>query len=82
MAQVFTLMTEGTMVVPMNETEIPKLVGLIELAERWGVSAATLRRAVHAGKVPAYSLTPGRGSKLMLREDDVLAWLESVRINK
>lgn len=57
---------------------LPKLMTLKEAAEELGsaVTVKVLRAEVHAGSLRCVRLRPGRNAKIMLKEADLLEWLE------
>jgi excisionase family DNA binding protein len=59
----------------MTIEDPPAFVSLDEAALLLGVSSRTFRRRVADGSVPAYRVGPP-GSRVRLRVDELLAWLE------
>lgn len=59
---------------------LPKLYTLREAVAAFssgGVTEKSLRREVYAGRLHAVRTRPGHNSKILIREEDLLGWLES-----
>lgn len=58
---------------------LPRLLTLAGAAEILGpgISESSLRREVHAGRLKAVRARPGTTAKILIREDDLLDWLET-----
>ncbi|MCQ3950289.1 MAG: hypothetical protein DPW14_10785 [Planctomycetes bacterium] len=60
---------------------LPKLYTLAEAVAAFGssgVSEKSLRREVHAGRLKAARTRAGHNAKILIREEDLLAWLDGV----
>ena len=55
---------------------VPAFVSMDEAAELLQVSARTIRRRVADGSLPAYRLGDHPSSRVRLRVDELLAWVE------
>lgn len=63
----------------MSQSRLPKLYTLKEIIEAFGssgVSIKSLRREIAAGRLAAVRTRPGRTAKLLVREDEILRWLD------
>ena len=54
----------------------PTFVTMAEAADLLQVSAGTIRRRVADGSLPAYRLGDAPSSRVRLRVDELLAWVE------
>ena len=54
----------------------PAYVSMEQAAELLQVSARTIRRRVADGSLPAYRLGDAPSSRMRLRVDELLAWVE------
>jgi excisionase family DNA binding protein len=59
-------------------TGIPKCCSVSQLVERTGLSRATISRALSHGELEHYRV----GSRAVIPESAVIAWLESKRIGR
>lgn len=56
---------------------LPRLHKLKEASEILGVPQKTLRGEIRAGRLKCYRPTPSPNAPILLRESDLLAWLEN-----
>ena len=57
--------------------EAPTFVSMDEAAHLLGVSSRTIRRRVADGSLPAYRTGSAPNSRIRLRVDELLAWVQA-----
>jgi excisionase family DNA binding protein len=55
----------------------PSFISIAAAAAHLGVNHMTIRRAIDRGDLKKYQL----GRKILIRQDDFLAWLESLSVS-
>jgi len=57
------------------------LAQCVELIGTDCVSIKTLRRAIHLGRLKAFTTTPSRNAKLLVRHNELVRWLNNEGTN-
>lgn len=63
----------------VSDSSLPRLYTLKEAVAAFGSTGLTvksLRREVYAGRIKVVRSRPGRTAKILIREDELLRWLD------